>query len=76
LVFDIQLGGISGPELHRQLASLGSKTPVIYITAHDGPEAREQALAVGCAGYFRKTESGQVVLDAIRQAVQASKNAS
>jgi len=71
LLLDIQLGGMSGLELHRQLASLGSTTPVIYITAHDDPEPYEQALASGCAGYFRKTESGQVVLDAIREAVQA-----
>ena len=68
LVLDIQLGGMSGIELQRQLQASGSSTPVIYITAHDEPETREQARAAGCAGYFRKTAPGQDVLRAIRRA--------
>ena len=68
LVLDIQLGGISGVELHRQLRASGSSTPVIYITAHDEPETREQAQSAGCAAYFRKTAPGREVLQAIRRA--------
>ena len=68
LVLDIQLGGMSGVDLHRQLQASGSSTPVIYITAHDEPETRELAQAAGCAAYFRKTAPGQDVLRAIRRA--------
>jgi FixJ family two-component response regulator len=68
LVLDIQLGGISGIELHRQLQATGSATPVIYITAHDEPETREQAQAAGGAAYFRKTAPGRDVVEAIRRA--------
>ena len=68
LVLDIQLGGMSGIELQRQLHASGSSTPVIYITAHDEAETREQAQAAGCAAYFCKTASGQDVLRAIRRA--------
>jgi FixJ family two-component response regulator len=67
LVLDIQLGGISGIELHRQLAAAGSKTPVIYLTAHDEPEAREEAEAAGCVAYFRKTDPGEMIIQAIRR---------
>ena len=59
---------MSGIELQRQLQASGSSTPVIYITAHDEPETREQAQAAGCAAYFRKTAPGQDVLQAIRRA--------
>src|SRR5688572_27210341 len=45
VVLDIQLGGTSGLELRKRLAASGSATPVIFITAHDDPEARTQALA-------------------------------
>ena len=69
LVLDVQLEGMSGIELHKQLTAAGSATPVIFITAHDDPEARDQALANGCAGFFRKTDSGSDVLDAIRRSV-------
>ena len=68
LVLDIQLGGISGIELHQRLNAVGSTIPVIYLTAHDELETREAALAAGCAAYFRKTDSGETVLEAIRQA--------
>jgi FixJ family two-component response regulator len=70
LMLDIQLGGMSGIELHRRLQASGSSTPVIYVTAHDEPETRAQAEAAGCAAYFRKTASGRDVLQAIRRATQ------
>ncbi len=67
LVLDIQLGAISGIELARRLAATGGKTPVIFITAQDAPELRAAAQALGCAAYFRKTDSGKEVIDAIRR---------
>jgi FixJ family two-component response regulator len=69
LVLDIQLTGLSGLELQKQLAAVGTAAPVIFITAHDDPQALEQAYAAGCTGYFRKTDSGSEVLEAIRRAV-------
>jgi len=67
LVLDIQLGGISGIELAKRLAAVGGRTPIVFITAHDDPEARSAAEALGCVAYFRKTDSGKDVLDAIRK---------
>jgi len=69
LVLDIQLEGISGLELHRRLKAIHDTTPVVFITAHDDPETRQQAWADGCAGYFLKTDSGHLVMNAIRHAV-------
>jgi FixJ family two-component response regulator len=67
LVLDIQLGGMSGIELAQEIVAKGEKTPFIYITAHDDPEMRARAEAVGCTAYFRKTDSGSELLDAIRK---------
>jgi len=67
LVLDIQLGAMSGIELAEQLAAAGGRTPVIIVTAHDDPEARSAAEALGCAAYFRKTDSGKEVLETIRR---------
>ena len=68
LVLDIQLGGMSGIELAQRLVAEGGHTPVIFITAHDDPETRAEAEATGCTAYFRKSDSGAEVLDAIRRA--------
>jgi len=70
LVLDIQLGGISGIELAERLAAVDQRTPVIFITAHDDPEVRSAAKALGCAAYFQKTDSGKEVLEAIRRVTQ------
>jgi FixJ family two-component response regulator len=72
LVFDVQLGGMSGIELHQQLTASGSTIPVIYITAYDEPTTREAAHAAGCAAYFRKTAPGTDVLAAVRRAAGLS----
>lgn len=69
LVLDVQLGGMSGIELNQQLAASGSTTPVIYITAHDEPDVREQAFQTPCAAYLRKTEPAETVLGAVHQAI-------
>jgi FixJ family two-component response regulator len=67
LVLDIQLGGMSGIELAQELVAKGSHTPFIYITAFDDPEVRATAEAGGCSGYFRKTDPGTELLEAIRK---------
>ena len=67
LLLDVQLGGMSGLELRRRLTAGKDPTPVIFITAQDDPELRRQALADGCAGFFRKTDPGRLVVDAIEK---------
>jgi FixJ family two-component response regulator len=72
LVLDIQLPGMSGIDLRNELAAEGIATPVLFVTAHDDPRAREEALAGQCVGYFRKTDAGSELLNAIRQVVSPS----
>jgi FixJ family two-component response regulator len=67
LVLDIQLGGMSGIELAQRVVAEGGHTPIVFITAHDDPEARAEAEAAGCVAYFHKTDSGAEVLEAIRR---------
>jgi len=67
LLVDVQLGGMTGIEMHGKLAAEGNRTPVVYITAFDNPVAREQAARLGCAGYFRKTDAGLDILETVRR---------
>jgi FixJ family two-component response regulator len=67
LVLDIQLGGMSGIELAQRIVAEGRHAPIIFITARDDPEARAEAEAAGCKAYFRKTDSGDEILEAIRR---------
>jgi FixJ family two-component response regulator len=69
LLLDLQLPGMSGLELQKRLAATGAAGLIIFIPAHDDPQAREQAYAEGCAGYFRKTDPGSEVLQAIHHVI-------
>jgi FixJ family two-component response regulator len=69
LVLDVHLGEISGIELGRRLVAEGRYAPFIFITAHEDPETRALAEAAGCAAFFRKSDSGAAVIDAIRRVV-------
>ena len=71
LLVDIQLGGMSGLEMQRKLVAEGDRTPIIFITAHDEPAARAEAQKAGCAGFFRKTDDGGLMLEALRTLLPA-----
>lgn len=71
LLVDVQLGGMTGIEMHGKLAEEGNETPVVYLTAYDDPVARTRALAMGCAGYFRKTDAGVEILATVRRVISA-----
>ena len=66
LLVDIQMPGMNGLELQRQLTRSGIRVPVIFITAFDDEQMRKQARQGGAAGYFRKPFDDQALLDAIR----------
>jgi CheY-like chemotaxis protein len=56
ILMDIQLPGQDGLLFTRQLKQNRATAgiPIVALTAHAMPGDREQALAVGCAGYLSK----------------------
>ena len=76
LILDIHLGGMTGLELQRTLRENGDLTPVIFVTAHDAPEARKAAEQGGCSAYFQKPVPGKSIIEAIRKTVNPTSNKS
>lgn len=71
LIVDVQIPGMSGMELQQKLVGKGSKLPVIFITAFDTEEIRDQAKKAGAAGYFQKPVDDQALLDSIQWALSS-----
>lgn len=67
-VLDVRLGGMSGLEVARVLATSTPRVEVIMMTAEDTPENRDQATRLGCVAYFAKPFDGQEMVRAIRLA--------
>ncbi|MGC1628389.1 MAG: response regulator [Candidatus Acidiferrales bacterium] len=70
LILDIQLPGMSGLELQRQLAAGKNLIPIIFITAHGEDGIREQALHDGAVGFFYKPFSIEALLNTVHSAMR------
>jgi two-component system response regulator FixJ len=66
LIVDIKMPVMGGIELRRKLAAKGSSLPVIFITAFDTENMRDEAKKVGAAGFFQKPVDDQALLDSIQ----------
>ena len=72
LVTDFKMPGLSGLGLQQQLIERDIRIPVIFLTAFDSVEDREQAYRSGAVGFFRKPVDDQALLDTIRWAMSGS----
>src|SRR5262245_30475506 len=70
LVLDIQLGGMSGIELRRRLAAIGSATPEVFMTAFDDETTRKDAVDAGCVAYLHKPFLARLLIGALEQAAR------
>jgi len=74
LVVDIQLGGISGVELGRQLSAKGFTFPMIFMTGSRDELHRRQATELGCAAFLLKPFSADRLIEAVAKAIDSKRN--
>jgi CheY-like chemotaxis protein len=82
MLLDLDLPGMDGIALARQLRASGYSTPLVAITARADADAEPQALAAGIDGFLRKPMTGAMLIMEIarvlhrgEQAVTASSRA-
>ena len=66
LIADVRLPGMSGLDLQRQLLAAKREFAMIFISGHDDPVARRQALTAGALAFLRKPFSAKALIDAVR----------
>jgi len=71
LILDLRLRGMDGLELQSRLAAAHHSMPIIFISAHDDPGPRAQALNAGATAFLSKPFNDKVLLEAIHLAVNA-----
>lgn len=70
LLLDLNMPVMDGFEVLERLKQAGLRFPVIIITSLDSSEARERAMSVHPAAFFRKPVDGQTLLDAVDLAIR------
>jgi len=72
LVLDISLPGLNGLDLQKQIAVERPDMPIIFITGYGDVPRTVQAMKAGAVEFLTKPFSDDVLLSAIRQAVERS----
>jgi FixJ family two-component response regulator len=72
LLLDVTLPGFSGLEVQRQLGER-TEMPIIFITGHGDVPTTVQAMKAGAIEFLTKPFNDDVLLDAIRGAIERSR---
>jgi len=73
LVLDISLPGLSGLDLQKSIGDERGEMPIIFITGHGDIPMTVRAMKAGAVEFLTKPFAGDVLLDAIRQALERSR---
>src|SRR5580658_6919743 len=74
LVLDISLPGLNGLELQKRVLAVRPELPIIFITGHGDVPKSVQAMKAGAVEFLTKPFPDEVLLDAIRNALERSRS--
>ncbi|HET7536111.1 MAG TPA: response regulator [Candidatus Didemnitutus sp.] len=70
IILDVELPGMTGFELCAELDRTQTRRPpIIFITAHDEPQIRTEAVSLGAAGFLIKPFSGRKLVETVHRAL-------
>ena len=72
LVLDVSLPGLNGLDLQKRIAADRIDMPIIFITGHGDVPMTVQAMKAGAVEFLMKPFSDDVLLNAIRHAIERS----
>jgi FixJ family two-component response regulator len=71
LIADVQMPGMTGPDLHNQLVASGEPIPTILITAYPDHVVRTRALQNGVKCYLTKPFREEDLIQCIQSALDS-----
>ena len=69
ILLDVQIPGLSGPELQERLTELGSALPVVFLTGHGDIPTSVRAIKGGAEDFLTKPVPKDKLLDAIERSL-------
>jgi FixJ family two-component response regulator len=72
LILDVSLPGLNGLDLQKRIAADRIDMPIIFITGHGDVPMTVQAMKAGAVEFLTKPFDDEVLLDAIRHAIERS----
>ena len=69
ILLDVQIPGLSGPELQNRLAELGSTLPIVFLTGYMDITTTVKAIKAGAHNFFIKPVRSDELLKALDKAM-------
>ena len=69
ILLDVQLPGLSGPELQCRLNELGSTMPIVFLTGHADTPTTVRTIKAGAEDFLTKPVQSEELLGAIERAL-------
>src|SRR5215813_9307289 len=69
LVLDVQMPGLSGLDLQRQLSQGQRSLPIVFTTGHGDIPMTVEAMKAGAVGFLSKPFRNQDMIDAIKEGI-------
>ena len=73
LILDVSLPGLNGLDLQRRVAVERAEMPIIFITGHGDVPMTVRAMKAGAQEFLTKPFNDEVLLSAVRQALERSR---
>jgi len=69
ILLDVQMAGLSGPQLQDQLAELGCRLPIVFVTGHGDIPITVRTIKAGAEDFLTKPVLKEKLLEAIGRAL-------
>ena len=69
ILLDVQMAGVSGPQLQDHLAELGCRLPIVFITGHGDIPTSVKTIKAGAEDFLAKPVPKEKLLEAIKRAL-------
>jgi RNA polymerase sigma factor (sigma-70 family) len=69
ILLDVQMAGVSGPQLQDQLSSQGCKLPIVFVSAHGDIPTTVRTMKAGAEDFLTKPVAKEQLLEVIEHAL-------
>jgi FixJ family two-component response regulator len=70
ILLDVQIPGLTGPELQERLGQLGSVLPIVFLTGHGDIPTSVRTIKAGAEDFLTKPVTKERLLDTIKRALE------
>ena len=73
ILLDVQMAGLSGPQLQEQLSSSGCRLPIVFISGHGDIPTTVQTIKAGAEDFLTKPVPKEKLVEAVERALTRHK---